>query len=459
MKRGSFFIKIVSLFLSVIFVYQETGWAQVEGPVLPEAKVYDTDRINSGGIDIPYDVASTKEMVSTGAGETIIHIQDAHASLSAQYSIAKLLDSLVTNYELSFIALEGARGFVDTSILKSFPDKKIRDNTADFLMRKGMMSAGEFFSITRDEKEVSLYGVENEELYRKNIDSFRKNAAKRALRVQNINSLLEELENMEKAVYPEGLYDLVQCSEDHREGKISFTEYWKKIQLAAEKTRVSGAGFTELPKLLKSIELEKNIDFDKANSERRALIDELSGVLGKDELEGLVLKSLEFKENKTSQEDFHKYLLSAAENNGVDLKRYENLVNFSSYIALYASVELVELYREIEKFEEDIRGALYGKSEEKSLYGMACFIRLLKKLYSMELTNDGYFKVKETREAWEGARCASFMKTLCLKYGVSLKGGYDLGAVFGGIQEALDFYLEAEARNSALLENTLARMR
>jgi dTDP-4-dehydrorhamnose reductase len=52
--------------------------------------------------------------------------------------------------------------------------------SADFLVREGRMSAGEMFAVTHDSSEIALYGIENEELYRNNLASFRKVAAERA---------------------------------------------------------------------------------------------------------------------------------------------------------------------------------------------------------------------------------------------------------------------------------------
>jgi len=112
--------KISALTVAVVFLYQQLVWAQ-GGPV-PHSNV-----------SVPYNVGRMTDVYSCPGEEVIIHLQDAHASLSAQYSIANLLDSLGANYDLDLIALEGAEGAIDTSQLKTFPDKVIRKEAADLL--------------------------------------------------------------------------------------------------------------------------------------------------------------------------------------------------------------------------------------------------------------------------------------------------------------------------------------
>ncbi|MBD3296214.1 MAG: hypothetical protein GF392_02460, partial [Candidatus Omnitrophica bacterium] len=111
-KRHASFIKCVSVLVIALFLNQQIGWAQGGQPVWAQARPADSTYakpIDLNGIKVPNDVAKTQEAFTSG-DDVVIHIQDAHSSLAAQYSIANLLDSLVTNYDLSLIALEGAEG-------------------------------------------------------------------------------------------------------------------------------------------------------------------------------------------------------------------------------------------------------------------------------------------------------------------------------------------------------------
>ncbi|MDD5634740.1 MAG: hypothetical protein PHW46_05655, partial [Candidatus Omnitrophica bacterium] len=460
-NRHKLLLKIVSVVLSVVFLNDQVGWSQDGKPVWAEARPYVAQyptKFNTPDINIPYDLAEKEEAVINGGDEVVINIQDAHSSLAAQYSIVNLLDSLVTNYDLSFIALEGSSGKIDTSLLKTFPHKEIRENTARYLMREGLMSAGEFFTITRDEKEVTLFGVDNEALYQANLESFRAVAAERVERVENIDKLLSQMDSLEQIICSEPLRELNASARNHREGKLSFTDYWKIInKFAAGKGDFSD--YKEIQKLLESIEIEKTIDFDKANLERRNLIDELSGKLDKAGLEALVLKSVAFKQNKISQADFHNYLVALAEKQNIDPANYPNLIKFTRYVTVYNSIELFQLYHEVEFFEDKVRGNLYQNNDEKALYDLRKMVSMLRRLYSMELTNNDSAYIEENYKKFNAKECAALIKEMCVKYKVPISSGYELDKVFGDVEPALRFYRDAEKRNNAILENTINEMR
>ena len=75
--------------------------------------------------------------------ETIINIKDAHDNLSSQESIVGILDNLFTNYEIQTVAVEGSTGYIDTSLISSFPDKAIKTRLAETMMAEGRLSAAE----------------------------------------------------------------------------------------------------------------------------------------------------------------------------------------------------------------------------------------------------------------------------------------------------------------------------
>ncbi|MCK4851515.1 MAG: hypothetical protein KAS86_00220, partial [Candidatus Omnitrophica bacterium] len=461
-QRHAFFIKCVSTLVIGIFLHQQIGWTQGGKPVWVQARPFQVthqDKLGDGRFEIPHDIASTNEVVMNGGDEIVVHIQDAHASLSAQYSIAGLLDSLVSKYDLSFVALEGSAGYIDTSILKAFPDKDIRRDTASFLMREGRMSAGEFFEITCDAEDISLYGIEDEKLYRENLESFRALAAARAAQTEGLNGLINQLRGLGEKIYSKDLKLLNDNCVLHREGGLSFSDHWKVVRDLTAKYRIDISVYTGLSKLVESIELEKSIDFEKANSERRKLIDRLSRDMKKKELEELVLRSLAFKQNRLSQGDYHGYLVNLAETRGVPAEGYENLIKFTRYILIYESVELLELYREIEELESGIRERMYRDDDEKELYNITRTARLLKQLYAMELNNREFRYLKRTHVEFTAERYAAFIREKCEKYGVAITGGYDISGIMSGIDGAMKFYRDAEARNNAMLANTLKRMR
>ncbi|KJJ83359.1 membrane protein containing Peptidoglycan binding-like domain protein [Candidatus Omnitrophus magneticus] len=459
------FIRVISGVLAFVFLVQELGIAQDGKSVWayskPEGSTSQTGKVHNG-IDVPYDLAHVREGMTGETGkELLVHIQDAHASLSAQYSIALVLDNLVKNYNLDFIALEGSTGAIDTSLLRTFPDRDIRKKTASFLMKEGRMSAGEFYAITTEKKEdISLYGIEDEKLYKENVENFRSVAENRAKELIYIDQFLTDLSRLGEKVWNSDLAKINETSRLHREGRIGFNEYWNKVlKVLVEKEGIDITGYIDLGKLMDSIKLEGEIDFSKANIERKELVEELSNKLDKKGVEEIVIKSVEYRDKKMSEGMYHSFLVKRGEELGLVAEKYTNLIKFTRYVSIYESVELVNLYRELEKLEKSLREKLYRNEDDKTLYEIMREVRLIKQLYRLELTSEESREIEGLYKNITGERYAKYIKETCAKYGVALSNGYDLGEIVKGIKSALEFYYNAEARDKVLFNNTLERMR
>ena len=98
------FIKVAAVALTLIFAHQQLGWTENGRPVWANSSNTQT------GINIPYDIGQIHDKLINGSTEKIIHIQDAHSSLAAQESITNILGKLVSDYDVSMIAIEGADG-------------------------------------------------------------------------------------------------------------------------------------------------------------------------------------------------------------------------------------------------------------------------------------------------------------------------------------------------------------
>ena len=136
-NKSRVFFKTVSIIVALCFLFQDISWATSGTPlwaVISGNRVLNAhakDFTNLSKITIPKDYGIIKEIHNAGSDRIIINIQDAHANLGAQESINKLIESLEKNYSLKLVALEGAKGYVDTSPLQSYPDDKQRKELAE----------------------------------------------------------------------------------------------------------------------------------------------------------------------------------------------------------------------------------------------------------------------------------------------------------------------------------------
>lgn len=199
---------LVVTFLAQDFVHAQGGqplWSHVQDAQVSTHAPDTEDKLSN--IAIPYDAGLARKAVVKSGSDLIINIQDAHSKMGAQESITKILDNLVKNYNLKLIALEGAAEAIDTSLVSSFPIEEVRKKTGEYLLKEGKISAATFYSmITKD--PVSLYGVEDPELYKQNLDVFKKLIdQKKAIRAE-LQSLQRAVRDLETKVYSPSFWTL-----------------------------------------------------------------------------------------------------------------------------------------------------------------------------------------------------------------------------------------------------------
>ena len=466
-QRNKKWLRIIALILTVCFIHQDLVWAQGGTPIWAKAPNGSFNFKANGQntpINIPKDIAVTKEVYNAPSRTTnderrttIINIQDAHDSFTAQESISSILDSLVTNYDLKLVAIEGSSGYIDTSLLRTFPDSQIRKDTAKYLMKKGKLSAGEFFSIT-SEKEIALYGIEDKPLYTENVEQFRKICAIKDATHKDIANLKATLDALKDKAYSDELKTLDKNSVLHKDGKIAFTDRWAYISALGEKFGVRYGQYENLAKMVESLRMEKGLDFAKANKERDALIDILSKKMAKPDLEQLVLKSLAFKQSKISQGDFYLFLQELASRYGIDPVPYSQLINYTNYITLYESIDIPAIFEEIKNYEDAIKEKLFKNDDQKKLHDWSRFLDTVQDLYELKLTNSDLEAFISTKDNFNPETLSELIRTVSLKYDVTISGDYDLATIFENIPVALEFYKTAESRNSAMLANTINKM-
>jgi hypothetical protein len=103
--------------------------------------------------------------------KTIIHIQDAHASLEAQENIARIIESLRSGETETLIAVEGAVGTITTDIYREFPVRSVRQAVAHTYLTDGVLSGAEYGVITAD-TDAELFGAEDETLFVTNFKDY-----------------------------------------------------------------------------------------------------------------------------------------------------------------------------------------------------------------------------------------------------------------------------------------------
>jgi len=148
----------------------------------------------------PGQLGRIADYYNAPAGPLVILIQDLHAHYGVQKNIAGLLDFLSDKLPhkgaIPFaLAVEGASGRVDSSIMALFPDEKIKLAASDYLMREGELTGAEYFAIKHRQPNL-LMGVENGKYYTVHRDLFRKTLQDRSELVSTLQSLKSDIDQL-----------------------------------------------------------------------------------------------------------------------------------------------------------------------------------------------------------------------------------------------------------------------
>ncbi|MBD3295743.1 MAG: hypothetical protein GF392_00050, partial [Candidatus Omnitrophica bacterium] len=453
-KRNHIILKIISICVAATFMHQQIVWAAGD-MLLPASEQpgrrYETLFENTSPGQRARGLG-TVEAVHTQGDSSVINIQDCHSSLSAQYSIVDILSRLVSQYDLDLVAIEGGTGYIDTAALKSLPDEAVKKRTADFLMRNGRISAGEFFAATSN-KDIALYGVEDNELYRKNLESFRHIHEVNGENLELVRELLDDLREKEKDVYNPELYSTVFKTRLHRKGRIGMDVYLEHLLENADREGIDTLELSEIRRFKKSVQLETELDFEKATEQRNELVKRLAGFMDSSSLKEMIRMSLRFKKGKLEQTAYHLWLEEKARENDIGLEAYPELQRFIRYAKSYSCINILKLQNEVRALREKVIGGRTISEEEERLFGTVRTVELLEGLFSVRLSRTEVELLEELLaelpseqlvaavEVRTGAECGQLRRMLRMAH------------------QALEFYALTRKRDAAMLSNTIEAMR
>lgn len=190
------------------------------------------------------------------SGSSVVHIQDVHMNLEAQRNIAAAVSHLAKG-DADLIALEGAFGPLDFKQFSTYPFPASVKDVAGNMLEKALIPGAVFAALT-DKNLPAVVGVDDERLYRENVDAYKRASfwmTKNARRVEKLEAAL--VLKKRDAFNPELLvYD--RLVRGYRSKNVAFVDY-----VSALRARLSddeAAAFPQTSKVVRAIGLESIID-------------------------------------------------------------------------------------------------------------------------------------------------------------------------------------------------------
>ena len=277
---------------------------------------------------------------------------------------------------------------------------------------------------------------------------------------KELKGLKRALKEFESKVYSPELQTLSKKRLEYKNGvQMKFNDYWDYFSGMASAKGIDLSKYPDILKLSQAMTLEKEIDFKKAGLERDTLIELLTKKLPSAELEKLILKVLEFKQNHITPAEFCYSLSRFAQTAGLDSALYKNMILYARYVTAFENIDLIAIFEELESFENELKEKLFVNDDERTLSKLSRSVSVLSDLLDTSLNSKDYEFYLANRKDCEIGAIENVFGDLAVKYSVAFAAYADFEVLKKAIPSAERFYTLAKKRNQILLDNTLKRMK
>lgn len=402
---------------------------------------------------LPEYLGRIKDSYRAGnTNKTIIHIQDAHCNYAAQRKIAEIIEYLNKQYGIDTINLEGGTKEYNLSVFTNINDKGIREKTADYFVKEGLVNGAEYFATNNPDK-TTLWGIEDTKLYLDNLNVYRESLKYKDEVDRHLGVLTHILTNLKAKIYSQELLELDNKYSQYKAGTIGFKDYLNYLIQIAKQRAIDTKAFTNIYLLSQTLGEEETIDFKKANKQRDDLIDKLQKNLSKKSLEELVLKTVGFRSEKISPKDFYSYLTNKSASLGIDLKDFPELQKYIVYISMYNAIDKIKTMDEMESLESKIKETLYQNDEQRALNKLSKNLAILKNIFSITLTKDDYKYYINDEQSFDVANYASFINKEAPLYHITAQLDKNITDLDGYRERISKFYEYSFKRDNVFLKN------
>ncbi len=415
-----------------------------------------------GDIDfsIPENYGSIKERFSAENNlSPVIFIQDIHTSASAQKHLADIILYLYKTHGISNIGIEGATGKIDTSELSIFPDKTVKKYVGEYFYRKGKIDGAEYLSIVENNGHgndiFKLFGIENTDLYKQNLNAYTCSLPYKDLLTGFADSLRKNANSIKPHVYSKSLMELDNTIQLFHTNKQDFISYCQNIVEFANHHDVKYEDLSNLIKILKTANLEKNIDFNRTDSERSYVVLDLSSQIPEKESSALLRKELLFKSQQIPVKQYLTYLDDLFMQYDYDISSYINLKKFIRYADLYSKINKTTLLKETTTLERNIYAKLITTAQQQTLYDISRYASLISKFANLQMSRGYFDQYKRLADGMSLSLIEKFIKNKNNRYGLNHSLNVDITTVELVLKNFEDFYKTAQMREQDMVTNLL----
>lgn len=345
--------------------------------------------------------------------QPIIWIQDLHKDYTVQNNIYNILLILSSNKDLDNIYLEGvdSNKTLDTSLLSSIPNEKIRKQTIQNLFENGVLSAGEYFSLNTNKK---VYGIENAKIYSQNLKIFEKINENKELNSYITGKICDFVKNLKDT------YILSSISD---------------VQNKDINTLDLNDNFPNLRKQQDILNNSNKIKYSDIKTEFNMLLEDLKSKISVNEYK--ILSDYLKTNNSYGYSKFYEYVKN-------DLEKYPQLNLFLKSNSEMFSINPIQLLKETEEIKKELLESLDLNVSETEILALEYYSEALSNLVKATISADQYQQIKKHKD---------YVSYICRKYlPVNLS---KFAVMYLSDEDFFTFYDNNFERNKIFVQNIL----
>ena len=408
--------------------------------------------LNPDTFTLPEYLGQIKDSYKGTSGKTVIHIQDAHCNYACQKGISEIINYINKEHEIDTINLEGGAGKYDISIFTRIKDRKIREKVSDYFVEEGLVNGAEYYAINNPDKS-DLWGVEDVDLYLKNLNVYRDSLKHKDQIDKYLRELNHIINNLKRHIFNEELLEMSIKYDGYKEGNIEFKDYLNYLIEQAKTKLIDIKQYPNIYLINQSLEQEKSIDFRRADAERSYLIDDFEDTLSKMDFEKIIKKSVEFKTKTITQKEYYSYLFKKAEAYEMDLTQYPQLQKYLDYISTYEAVEKAQVMIEMNELENNLKETLFENNSQRKLDVLSKNLVLIGNLFNLKMSKEDWDYYCRHKKEFGIQNFTNFISQEAGKYKITAKPDGEIGRIDEWREKMEDFFTYSFARDEAFLNN------
>ncbi|MBD3296113.1 MAG: hypothetical protein GF392_01945, partial [Candidatus Omnitrophica bacterium] len=409
-------------------------------------------QLDAGTFNIPYHLGQVRDSHTGDSDLFVIHIQDAHCNRFAQRTVSDVITYLKSEYGVRTINLEGGVGEYDLDVFRSITGEALRRKVAGHFVEKGELNGAEYYAVT-DPGEVRLWGVEDRQLYMRNLLVYRDSLAYGDKAAGYLDYLRGALNRIKTEIYPSSLLRLDMAYKAYKTGNMDFREYLSFLIESADKSGLDLDRYKNLQSLALSMRLEEKVDFHAASGERDRLMGRLRDILSRNESRELVSMAVRYKAKRIPGREFYEYLMSRAFQAGFSENNYPALSTYIDYIEAFGSVERDRISSEIKGLESALREPLFTEPAQRRLDRLSRDLVLLRNFLNISITPADYRYYLENSRSMDVANYTNFIETYSSGNAAAAGMPADIDLLDEYRERIARFYEYSFRRDKAFLDN------